>query len=91
MAQVPAVCRIVHYNAYGTPGGEYKPVPRAAVIAEVLSETKVNLVVFNPKGIFFTEAELSEESPPEPGSWSWPPYVPHVPSHLRQPGDKEPT
>lgn len=87
--QVPSVCRMVHYNAYGTPGGEYKPVPRAAVIAEVLSETKVTLVVLNPKGIFFTEAELSIDA--KPGTWSWPPYAPHVPNHQRKPGDVEPT
>lgn len=69
--QSPSVCRMVHYNAYGTPKGEYKPVPRAAVIAEVLSDTRVSLVVLNPKGVFFTEAEYSEDS--TPGSWSWPP------------------
>jgi hypothetical protein len=31
----PTVGRIVHYQAYGTPGGEFPSVPRAAMIAEV--------------------------------------------------------
>jgi hypothetical protein len=29
------VGRIVHYQAYGTPGGEFKSQPRAAIVAEV--------------------------------------------------------
>lgn len=32
---IPTVGRIVHYQSYGTPGGEYLPEPRAAVITEV--------------------------------------------------------
>lgn len=32
---VPSVTRNVHYVAYGTPKGEYKPLHRAAVITEV--------------------------------------------------------
>lgn len=35
MAQQPTVGRIVHYQSYGTPGGEYLPEPRAAIITEV--------------------------------------------------------
>ena len=31
----PTIGRIVHYQSYGTPGGEYLPEPRAAVITEV--------------------------------------------------------
>jgi len=31
----PTVARNVHYQAYGTPGGEYKSVPRAAIITDV--------------------------------------------------------
>jgi len=31
----PSVCRMVHYTSFGTPGGEYLPVCRAAVITEV--------------------------------------------------------
>jgi hypothetical protein len=32
----PTVGRIVHYQAFGTPGGEYPSVPRAAVITQAL-------------------------------------------------------
>lgn len=35
MSDVPSVCRLVHYVSYGTPGGEYPPTCRAAVITEV--------------------------------------------------------
>lgn len=34
-AQKPSVGRIVHYRSYGTPGGEYLPECRAAIITEV--------------------------------------------------------
>jgi len=33
--QKPTVGRIVHYVSYGTPGGEYESVCRAAVVAGV--------------------------------------------------------
>jgi hypothetical protein len=45
----------VHYQAYGTPGGEYESVCRAAKVTEVLGEGLVKLVVFNPTGLFFNE------------------------------------
>lgn len=32
MKQTPSVGRVVHYQSYGTPGGEYLPEPRAAII-----------------------------------------------------------
>lgn len=35
MSQTPSVGRIVHYHSYGTPGGEYLPEARAAIITEV--------------------------------------------------------
>lgn len=35
MTQQPTVGRVVHYQSYGTPGGEYLPEPRAAIITEV--------------------------------------------------------
>lgn len=31
----PAVCDVVHYVSYGTPGGEYSPQCRAALVTEV--------------------------------------------------------
>jgi hypothetical protein len=35
MSQKPSVGRIVHYTSYGTPGGEYPSVCRAAVVTSV--------------------------------------------------------
>jgi len=35
MEQTPTVGRIVHYQSYGSPGGEYRSEPRAAIITEV--------------------------------------------------------
>lgn len=69
----PSVGRIVHYQAYGTPGGEFPSVPRAAIIAEVHSDEDVSLVVLNPQGLFFNRVKFSEI--PTPGRWNWPPRV----------------
>lgn len=74
MNQMPSVGRVVHYQSYGTPGGEYRPEPRAAIISEVQSEDLVGLVVLNPTGLFFNrDVPFSEE--PKPGHWNWPPRV----------------
>lgn len=64
--------RIVHYVAYGTPGGEYPSVCRAAVVSEVNHDTnEVGLVVLNPTGLFFNRGvQFSEEN--KPGTWHWP-------------------
>ncbi len=35
----PTVGRVVHYRSYGTPGGEYTPECRAAVVTEVPDRT----------------------------------------------------
>ena len=73
--QKPSIGRIVHYQKYGTPGGEHLSTPSAAVITEVLDvETnKVQLCVLNANGIYFNPTEFSPE--PKPGHWSWPPRV----------------
>lgn len=75
MEQVPAIGRIVHYMKYGTPGGEHKPEPSAAVITQVLdAETKkCQLFVMNPNGVYFNPTPYSETY--KPGHWSWPPRV----------------
>ena len=67
------VGRIVHYQSYGTPGGEFLATPRAAIIAEVHSADRgdVSVCVLNPSGIFFNRVQYSEH--PEPGCWNWPP------------------
>ncbi len=67
----PTVGRIVHYQAYGTSGGEFKSVPRAAVITEIHSDEEIGVCVLNPSGIFFNRVKYAD--PPKPGCWSWPP------------------
>lgn len=50
---IPTVGRIVHYVAYGTPGGEYPTTCRAAVVTQVGADLNVGLAVLNPTGQFF--------------------------------------
>lgn len=55
----PSIGRIVHYQSFGTPGGEYKPECRAAVVTKVWDPPHpddpeiVELFVMNPSGVFF--------------------------------------
>lgn len=73
--QLPTVGRIVHYTSYGTPGGEYLPEPRAAIVTGTYGNaTDADLTVFNPTGIHFNlVVPFAEE--PTPGHWNWPPRV----------------
>lgn len=80
----PTVGRIVHYKSYGTPGGEYKSEPRAAVVTAVHGNQwdgqeaaefgepgyLVDLCVLNPTGMFFNQKVLQGD---KPGQWNWPP------------------
>ncbi len=65
--------RMVHYVAYGTPGGEFPAgVHRAAIVTEIVDEEKgiVSLCVINPTGMFFAQnLPFSEET--KPGTWHW--------------------
>lgn len=72
MDQKPTVGRIVHYQAYGTPGGEYASVPRAAIVTQVHSDECVSLCVLNPTGQFFNQS-VNYSAEPKPGCWNWPP------------------
>jgi len=79
---IPSVGRIVHYVAYGTPGGEFPAgVHRAAIITEVHDTIRdqsqpdpemVGLQVINPTGVFFNTAVKHDEDTKAPGSWHWP-------------------
>ncbi len=75
--QLPTVGRVVHYYAYGTPGGEYQSgIARSAIITEVINgeEGLISLCVLNPTGMFFNQnVKYSETN--EPGCWGWPPRV----------------
>lgn len=76
----PTVGRIVHYTSHGTPGGEYLPEQRAAVVTQVhplatnSTAYAVGLAVLNPTGMFFNEFVQYAETP-TPGCWSWPRYA----------------
>ena len=75
----PTVGRVVHYQSYGTPGGEFLPEPRAAIVTEVRGEMpdgtfRASLCVLNPTGMFFTQ-DLDYAETPTPGCWNWPPRV----------------
>lgn len=76
MDQVPSVGRIVHYVAYGTPGGEFPAgAHRAAIVTAVdypdRPDSSVGLCVLNPTGIFFN-IEVPHDPYGAPGTWHWP-------------------
>jgi hypothetical protein len=70
----PTVGRMVHYVSYGTPGGEYPSVCRAAVVTEVLSPSTrdLSLCVLNPEGMFFNPNVPQDEETKAGGTWHWP-------------------
>ena len=77
----PTVGRIVHYVAYGTPGGEYAAgAYRAAVITEVppskSSESNpaalVSICILSPTGLFFAQGVRQDPTGLQPGTWHWP-------------------
>lgn len=69
----PTVGRIVHYRSYGTPGGEYAPQCRAAVVTGVCDpDTYVSLAVLNPEGMFFSQQVRYDSTAAIGGRWHWP-------------------
>jgi hypothetical protein len=68
-----SIGRVVHYQRYGTPGGEHKAEPSPAIITRVIDEQtqECMLFVMNPNGLYFNATRFSEE--PQPGCWNWPP------------------
>jgi hypothetical protein len=84
--QTPSVGRVVHYVAYGTPGGEFPAgVCRAAIVTEVgiplpLASTqpdldhRIGICVLNPTGLFFNRG-IPYDAEKKPGTWHWPERV----------------
>ncbi len=77
MNEKPSVGRIVHYQSYGTPGGEFRPECRAAIVAAVHDHDECDLVVLNPTGLFFNRCQRSvaAEGSHAGGTWHWPEMV----------------
>jgi hypothetical protein len=91
--QAPSVVRSVHYVSYGTPGGEYSSVCRAAIITEVSDELAedaiypcVGLCVLNPTGMFFNQHVHYDEGKPIEGPLSRRPDGRYLPDLSYKPG-----
>jgi hypothetical protein len=93
----PSVGRIVHYRSYGTPGGEYPAVCRAAIVTAVDTYQDggdpdqhlghVDLCVLNPTGQFFNRGVLHHEGDPDhvdatPGHPTYRPGTWHWPERV---------
>jgi hypothetical protein len=71
---------VVHYVAYGTPGGEYPKTCRAAIVTEEPAledpKGKLGLAVLNPTGIFFHAIGDGgceyDRGAVDGGTWHWP-------------------
>lgn len=75
----PTIGRIVHYVAYGTPGGEYaQGAHRAAIVTEVSEDgAYASLCIFNLTGLHFRDGVVEDHSPtPKPGTWHYPERTP---------------
>lgn len=79
--QTPSIGRIVHYQAHGSPNGQHRSEPRAAVITGVIKDPGGNIdndvadvFVMNPHGLFFNQA-CQFDADGAPGTWRWPPRV----------------
>ena len=67
----PTIGRIVLYKSYGTPNGEYAPLPRAAIVTQVspTDPTIVGLCITNPTGLFFNDRVKYGK---REGQWQYP-------------------
>ena len=83
MEQKPSVGRVVHYQSHGSPNGQHKSEPRAAIITAVYEVPSIpgegpwfatDLCVLNPTGMYFDRATPYSETP-KAGHWNWPPRV----------------
>ena len=68
----PTVGRIVHYVSYGTPGREFTPQCRAAIVTQVHASGALALAVLNPGGLFFNISVMGDQTENQGGTWHWP-------------------
>ncbi len=68
----PHLGESVYYLSYGTPNGEFKSVPRAAIVTAIHGDGFVDLCVINPTGMFFNQNVSQGE---KPGQWTFPPSI----------------
>lgn len=67
----PTIGRIVIYNHPGSKDGTFPATQSPAIVQSVLSDTKVRIHVFGPKGHHIDEVEQGDG----PCQWNWPPRV----------------
>lgn len=73
----PYLGQLVHYTAYGTPGGEYPSVCRAAHVTAVgdspdpATPNQLDLHVINPSGQFFNR-DTPHGDIGQGGTWHFP-------------------
>lgn len=66
----PRVGDTIHYQAFGTPGGEYQSVCRAAIVTEKMGEDGLlGVAVLNPTGMFFNRVEYDDSG--KGGTWHY--------------------
>jgi hypothetical protein len=78
----PSVGRVVHFQTYGTPGGEHLSEPIAAIITAVHDSDPapehgvpyVDLFAIYPNGTSH-KPNIRYADEPTPGCWNWPPRV----------------
>ncbi len=87
MPGTPSVGRTVHFQTYGTPGGEHPSEPVAAIITKVydtpasngdmaVAANVVDLFAIYPNGTSHKAAVLhAADDVPTAGMWNWPPRV----------------
>jgi hypothetical protein len=74
----PSIGRVVHYVSFGTPGGEFLPEHRAAIVTAVDPSNPeiVDLAVLNPTGMFFNRGVVHRDPSigggNPGGTWHWP-------------------
>jgi hypothetical protein len=89
MTQKAFIGDTVHYRSYGTPGGEYLPECRAAIIVGIPKRTRAansrgeDLFVMTPTGEHHNRC-LQDEDTKAGGTWHWPEPVEDEPVPVKK-------